>query len=217
MASVNKDNQKASEGDPLLVENKPLVDDDSDVSFSGDELSYTSNDESKISNYADTIKKIVLVILLLFILFHSHLFITESNTDVYDTAENDREISFSATGPYKLVEHQEGMDFFDHYTFFDGPDSLGSAGYNRYVSKAEAEKLGIIGLMHDSDPDSNDDTKEEYVFMKSAPTEQGPRSSIRLEGKRRFDRGLFILDLRHMPNGPGVWPAFWLTVSKDGI
>lgn len=45
----------------------------------------------------------------------------------------------------------------------------------------------------------------------SAPTEKGPRESIRLEGKRRFNRGLFIIDVRHMPAGCGVWPAFWLT------
>eukprot|EP00957_Ditylum_brightwellii_P057737 4377618-Ditylum_brightwellii.AAC.1 len=47
--------------------------------------------------------------------------------------------------------------------------------------------------------------------MKSLPTDEGPRDSIRLEGKRRFDRGLFVIDLHHMPAGCGVWPAFWLT------
>ena len=53
--------------------------------------------------------------------------------------------------------------------------------------------------------------KEPFVYMESAPTEAGPRDSIRLEGKRRYNRGLFIIDLRHMPAGCGVWPAFWLT------
>ena len=32
-----------------------------------------------------------------------------------------------------------------------------------------------------------------------------------LEGRRRFNRGLFLLDLRHMPAGCGAWPAFWLS------
>lgn len=54
-------------------------------------------------------------------------------------------------------------------------------------------------------------TTEPFVYMGSAPTKAGPRDSIRLEGKRRFNRGLFIIDLRHMPAGCGVWPAFWLT------
>ena len=59
---------------------------------------------------------------------------------------------------------------------------------------------------------TDSDLKEEpFLYMMSAPTVEGPRLSIRLEGKRRFNRGLFIVDLRHMPAGCGVWPAFWLT------
>jgi hypothetical protein len=54
-------------------------------------------------------------------------------------------------------------------------------------------------------------TGEEFVFMGSSSTPDGPRDSIRLEGNKRFNRGLFILDVRHMPFGAGVWPAFWLT------
>jgi hypothetical protein len=106
-------------------------------------------------------------------------------------------------GPYQLVECQEGQTFFDYYDFLDGPDSLGSAGYNVYVGKKRATQLGILNITSEKDGD--------YVYMKSAPTNQGPRESLRLEGKRRFDRGLFILDLTHMPTGCGVWPAFWLT------
>lgn len=52
---------------------------------------------------------------------------------------------------------------------------------------------------------------EPFIYMSSASTADGPRESIRLEGKRHFNRGLFIIDLRHMPAGCGVWPAFWLT------
>jgi hypothetical protein len=52
---------------------------------------------------------------------------------------------------------------------------------------------------------------EPFLYIKSAPTAAGPRDSIRLEGKQRFNRGLFIIDVRHMPAGCGVWPAFWLT------
>ena len=109
-----------------------------------------------------------------------------------------------AVGPYQLVERQEGQEFFEYYDFLDGPDSQGSAGYNVYVGEKRATELGIMNVT--SDADGND-----YIYMSSAATEEGPRESIRLEGKRRFDRGLFILDLKHMPAGCGVWPAFWLT------
>ena len=53
--------------------------------------------------------------------------------------------------------------------------------------------------------------QETFVMISSAPTAEGPRDSVRLEGRRRFNRGLFIIDLRHMPAGCGTWPAFWLT------
>lgn len=52
---------------------------------------------------------------------------------------------------------------------------------------------------------------EDFVYMTSAPNGDGPRDSVRLEGRRRFERGLFLRDVRHMPDGCGVWPAFWLT------
>jgi Glycosyl hydrolases family 16 len=57
----------------------------------------------------------------------------------------------------------------------------------------------------------NTASHEPFLYMSTAPTESGPRESIRLEGKRRFNRGLFVIDIRHIPAGCGVWPAFWLT------
>ncbi|GKY95819.1 hypothetical protein MPSEU_000542600 [Mayamaea pseudoterrestris] len=52
---------------------------------------------------------------------------------------------------------------------------------------------------------------EPFIYIKSAPTADGPRESIRLEGIRRFNRGLFIIDVRHVPAGCGVWAAGWMT------
>lgn len=115
----------------------------------------------------------------------------------------------SATGSYKLVERQEGEAFWDAYNFYDGEDSLGSAGYNLYVSKKRAEELGIISTVPDED-----DSQASMLKMESTVNPHNasaPRLSIRLEGKRRYNRGLFILHLKHMPTGCGVWPAFWLT------
>jgi len=37
------------------------------------------------------------------------------------------------------------------------------------------------------------------------------RNSIRLESASVFDAGLFVLDVSHMPEGNGTWPAFWST------
>ena len=114
-----------------------------------------------------------------------------------------------ATGPYRLVEAHEGQNFFSNYDFYDGPDSLGSTGYNTYVSEAKATKLDIASVVNEKDERTGEN--EDFVYMSSTPTKDGPRKSVRLEGKTRFNRGLFILDVRHMPDGPAIWPAFWLT------
>jgi hypothetical protein len=123
-------------------------------------------------------------------------------------------------GPYQLLERQEGMDFFSYYNFYEGKDSVGSNGYLDYVSEERALELGILNVTLEKDPEdvyetNGNATAEPFVYMGSAPTKEGPRESIRLEGKRRFHRGLFIIDLRHMPTGCGVWPAFWLTDESN--
>ena len=118
--------------------------------------------------------------------------------------------SSSHTGPYRLLEAQEGEQLFGHYDFFDGPDSIGSAGHQTYVGKKRAFELGLANVTREGDG-------EEYVYLQSASpgTKGGFRESVRLEGKRRFDRGLFVLDVAHMPAGCGVWPAFWLTDEEN--
>jgi beta-glucanase (GH16 family) len=35
------------------------------------------------------------------------------------------------------------------------------------------------------------------------------RRSVRLESNAKFNSGLFIICLDHMPVGKGTWPAFW--------
>ena len=112
------------------------------------------------------------------------------------------------TGPYKLLEAHLGASFLDYYDFYEGADSLGSAGYNTYVNKQRAMELGLVQVLKDDEKESSMTS----ILLQSAPTADGPRESIRLEGKTRYqDRGLFLLDLDHMPTGCGVWPAVWLT------
>mmetsp|Transcript_1893 Transcript_1893/g.2555 ORF Transcript_1893/g.2555 Transcript_1893/m.2555 type:complete len:373 (+) Transcript_1893:84-1202(+) len=117
--------------------------------------------------------------------------------------------SESESGSYRLSERHEGANFFDHYIFYEGNDSVGSGGFNTYVNQETAFQLGIVNITHNQE--NTRQQKESFVYMASTPTEEGPRQAVRLEGKRRFDHGLFIVDLRHMPAGCGVWPAFWLT------
>ena len=45
---------------------------------------------------------------------------------------------------------------------------------------------------------------ETFVRLSSSPTPGGPRNSLRLHGRRHFNRGLFVIDLRHIPAGCGT-------------
>lgn len=42
----------------------------------------------------------------------------------------------------------------------------------------------------------------------------GKKRSIRLESKKTFNGGLFVIDVKHIPDELGVWPAIWLTGSE---
>lgn len=105
-------------------------------------------------------------------------------------------------GPYQLFQLQNAQSFLDHYEFYEGEDSVGSAGYNTYVTKETAEKHNLV-----------EGTTSGGFVIRSAPgvVAGGPRQSIRLEGTTRFNSGLFIVQMDHMPAGCGVWPALWLT------
>lgn len=121
--------------------------------------------------------------------------------------KNDSIESLSHVGPYKVKEHQKGEGFFSFYDFYEGPDIPGSGGFNDYVSMDTARDIGILNV-----------TSDGSVYMGSVSTgseKKYRRQAIRLEGKTRFDRGLFVIDLDHMPAGCGVWPAFWLSDDED--
>lgn len=210
MSPRNEGPSYSSENAPLVAELKLSSGNDSDVSYTAEDNDSTSSYAVPPSsryegNKAPFVTKLLISVIVLTLgVLLSHLMVIS-----FLSVDDDEHASMEPVGPYKLVQSQEGMKFFDYYTFYEGADSLGSAGYNSYVSKDQAEKFGLVGVTSDTS-----DEDEEFVYMKSSPTEEGPRLSIRLEGKKRFDRGLFILDLRHMPNGAGVWPAFWLTVRE---
>jgi len=121
-------------------------------------------------------------------------------------------------GAYKVVEAQEGDSFFNYYNVYNGPDSKGSNGFNYYRNLQFARETGLVKILKEKSltgpsrrtenlsecencTDAEDESNEEkFVYIGSRQTEEGPLDSVRLEGKRRFNRGLFILDLRHIAN-----------------
>jgi hypothetical protein len=77
---------------------------------------------------------------------------------------------------------------------------------NRYVDRQRAQDQGYISY-DGGDAVFGVDYKSK---LNSADGGDIGRESVRLEGKKEYNKGLFVLDLKHMPGGIcGTWPAFW--------
>lgn len=94
----------------------------------------------------------------------------------------------------------EGQNFFDGFDFYTDKDPTN--GQVQYVDRntAYSENLAYV-------------TSDDKVVMKVDNTTwltQGQnRKSVRIQSQKRFNGGLFILDLERSPHGCGTWPAFW--------
>jgi len=75
--------------------------------------------------------------------------------------------------------------------------------HHRYVNGSVATTNGYATTNNDSITISVDTTNK-------WPSGGPGRPAVRLISDNTYTRGLFILDLNHMPYGCGTWPAFWL-------
>ncbi|KEF55711.1 uncharacterized protein A1O9_08461 [Exophiala aquamarina CBS 119918] len=91
--------------------------------------------------------------------------------------------------------------FADNFDFFTDNDPTN--GYVNYISQAAAVDSGLLSTLPDGSIYMGVDTT-------NVATGRG-RNSIRIESKKLYNHGLFILGLAHMPGGQcATWPAFWL-------
>lgn len=98
---------------------------------------------------------------------------------------------------YVLKEAHSGKTFFDAFNFFTAPDP--THGSVTYVSQDVATSKQLISV----------NPQDQVYIGVDTTTYGGFRDSVRLESKELYTRGLFVLDLAHMPYGCGSWPAFW--------
>lgn len=100
---------------------------------------------------------------------------------------------------------------------FNNNNTLSFISNNTNTNTTNTTKTNVTKAANNSTMSSpshqgaSKEKNETFVYLSSTNTTEGPRKSIRLEGKTRFDHGLFLFDLHHMPAGCGTWPAFWLT------
>jgi len=100
--------------------------------------------------------------------------------------------------PKGLQLNCEGDGFADCFWFSTARDKTG--GYVEYVSQAEAEKLGLYKV------------EGGRVRMSGGVGEWTGVKSIRIESHKRFNAGsMYVIDIQHIPTGPGTWPAWWST------
>ncbi|EHL01813.1 putative endo-1,3(4)-beta-glucanase [Glarea lozoyensis 74030] len=111
----------------------------------------------------------------------------------------------SAAKIYTIDETYEGEGFFNKFNFFTGLDP--TRGYVQYQSQADAAstKFGskLVNTINGQNFMGVDHTNTYDPFGAGRP-------SVRIETKKTYNHGLFILDLAHMPSSTcGNWPAFW--------
>lgn len=136
-------------------------------------------------------------------------------------------LSPAAAAQYKLVDSFEGSNFFDNFDFTTGADPTHGFvscppstpprfhtdpqhRYVQYVDQATAQSSGLIRVSANGSAYMGVDSQTTLD-----PSTAAGRSSVRIESKKSYSKGLFIADIQHMPDSAcGIWPAFW-TVGKS--
>ena len=106
-------------------------------------------------------------------------------------------------GPhYELVENWVGKSFLDHTEFFTAKDPTN--GFVNYLDQESAESSGLFKLNSGGSLYMGVDSETTLD-----PNGKG-RDSVRIESKKFYDEGLYVVDIKHMPGSIcGTWPAFW--------
>ncbi|PVI05569.1 glycoside hydrolase family 16 protein, partial [Periconia macrospinosa] len=111
-------------------------------------------------------------------------------------------LSTTSATVYKLQDTYKGDSFLDGFTFFNKPDPTN--GFVNYVSKSAAQQQHLV-----KQKDGDQYIGVDYESHLTAPAGPG-RNSVRIETVKKYNHGLFIVDLKHMPGSIcGTWPAFW--------
>jgi len=111
-----------------------------------------------------------------------------------------------------VLEDDYTTDFYSNFNFFTGADPTEGwsavearmthanlhEGFVKYVDEATARKTDLINGSSTSAAHFGVDTQNK--------TPNG-RPSLRIESKKKYDSGLIVLDVAHMPFGCGTWPA----------
>ena len=106
---------------------------------------------------------------------------------------------------YKLAWSAEGETFFDDWQFINKSETRGAEWY---LNKTEAFHQGVVFA-----------SKAGAMMRVGEQVQPFKRRSVMLHSAQawRPDVGfIVVMKYKHVPYGPGVWPAFWLVNSDTG-
>lgn len=108
---------------------------------------------------------------------------------------------------YALLDDYNPSNFFDQFNFMTFANGDGTGGFVDYKDRATAEGTATSpALIHNfghSVVFRADNTTQVLETSKGRP-------AVRLEGKKKYNKGIIVADIQHMPgNACGSWPAFW--------
>ncbi|QRV76433.1 glycoside hydrolase family 16 protein [Ceratobasidium sp. AG-Ba] len=114
--------------------------------------------------------------------------------------------SLAQAATYKVSDTFIGSSFltgFDHIAIADP-----THGRVNYVNQATAVSQNLTYASSNS-----------FVMRadyKTTLSSSGPgRNSVRIQSKKQWSTHLQIMDVRHMPQGCGSWPAYWTTDTNN--
>ncbi|CAE6430305.1 unnamed protein product [Rhizoctonia solani] len=108
---------------------------------------------------------------------------------------------------WKLTDDFHGNGFYKHFTFEAISDP--THGRVNYVDMQTAKAKNLTEVTE----------KGNFIMRADSTTvldPKGPgRDSIRIQSKKQWTTGVSVLDLNHMPEGCGTWPAYWMTQVEN--
>ncbi|KAI0374157.1 hypothetical protein BV20DRAFT_988506 [Pilatotrama ljubarskyi] len=107
---------------------------------------------------------------------------------------------------FVLADEYIGRDFLQSWAWETGNDP--THGRVNYLSQADSMKENLTYA-----------TDNKFIMRADSQNvvslNARGRDSVRISSLKAYDEAVVILDLQHMPEGCGTWPAFW-SLSQQG-
>ena len=106
----------------------------------------------------------------------------------------------ASAAKYQIEDSYTGQNWLDGFQFetYDKDN-----GFINYQNEAGAKAMGLYATSG-TDVMFGPDSMEPLNYRSAVG-----RKSVRFEGKKDYNHGLFVLDVKKMPGAGGMWPSFW--------